>query len=276
MNRATPFTISLIALLIVPAFAFSWGAAAPPWPIHLRMAVADCTFTGTVVKLEPGTTSALRYPAAKQKIEYQTAIVKVDRAFRGMHGRKQIRIGYYQVRGSGGVPRYRLPVVGEKALFFLKNRPDVKFFPMSFWSDFVRAGTPKDPGWLKTLAEVEKFAKLLETPMQGLKSTNAAVAEQTAAMLVMRYRTPQPGPRKEVAIDATESRLILQTLLNANWKMRSRTYDSPQSLFYRLGLTAKDGWQNPKNVQQFESAAKAWLTKNADSYRIRKFVSETN
>jgi len=48
-------------------------------------------------------------------------------------------------------------------------------------------------------------------------------------------------------------------------------------MFLRLGLTDKDGWRFPQgnNLQQddFHRAAKAWLEKNADTYRIQRFVS---
>ena len=49
---------------------------------------------------------------------------------------------------------------------------------------------------------------------------------------------------------------------------------TPQTMFYRLGVTAADGWTQPKDFKQFPEAAKKWLTDNADKYRIQRFVRE--
>jgi hypothetical protein len=47
----------------------------------------------------------------------------------------------------------------------------------------------------------------------------------------------------------------------------------PQSLFYQLGATDKDGWTPPKNPQANQvEAAKKWVKEHADTYRIQRFV----
>lgn len=273
MKYFTFFLILLISFLLTPAKTFA-GAGLPPMPVPLRLAVADCAFVGTITKVEAKPTAALPYPGATMKIDFTIAVVKLDKPVTGTKGLTHVRVGYYQVRGSGGVPRYRLPRVGEKALFLLRRRSDLTFFPMSLWSDIVYSGQGNNPGWKKLLEEVDQSRKLLQKPIQSLKSKEAGAAWQTASMLLMRYRTPPLGPRKEIPIDGTESRLILEAMAKANWKSGPRFGGSTASLFSRLGLTAKDDWQQPKDFRQLETEAKAWLKKHAKTYRIKRFTSE--
>jgi hypothetical protein len=86
-------------------------------------------------------------------------------------------------------------------------------------------------------------------------------------------------PIKTEAIDAQESKLILTTIAKADWnQMDPDLRIAPVSLFYRLGLTAKDGWTPPqfergKNYgEQVQAAAKEWLKKNADTYRVQRYA----
>ena len=51
-------------------------------------------------------------------------------------------------------------------------------------------------------------------------------------------------------------------------------YTGPQQVFFRLGLTEKDGWTPPKDYKQFPEAASRWLKDHADTYRIQRFVAE--
>ena len=51
--------------------------------------------------------------------------------------------------------------------------------------------------------------------------------------------------------------------------------NTPRNLFYRLNLTPQDGWTAPEDLKKFPDAAKKWLRDNADSYRIKHFVSAT-
>ena len=45
-------------------------------------------------------------------------------------------------------------------------------------------------------------------------------------------------------------------------------------MFFRLGLTPKDGWTQPKDFNQTADEAKKWLKNNADKYRIERFVAD--
>ena len=47
---------------------------------------------------------------------------------------------------------------------------------------------------------------------------------------------------------------------------------NPQLLFLQLGLEAKDGWEQPKELNAVPAAAKQWLKENAGTYRVKRFV----
>jgi hypothetical protein len=98
-------------------------------------------------------------------------------------------------------------------------------------------------------------------------------------MFVLHYRTPprSAGPPKTEPIDATESKLILQTLADWDWKQRDPNawQMTPQNLFLRLGLTEKDGWKQPGDFQQLPEAARQWLRDNFGKYRIQRYVWDT-
>jgi hypothetical protein len=49
---------------------------------------------------------------------------------------------------------------------------------------------------------------------------------------------------------------------------------TPQTIFFQLGLTPKDGWTPPKDFKQLPDEAKKWLKDNADKYVIQRFVYE--
>jgi hypothetical protein len=72
-------------------------------------------------------------------------------------------------------------------------------------------------------------------------------------------------------IDPELSRLILQTLADADWTRRAADFRlTAQRVFGDLGVTAADGWnpQAPDRVAE----AKRWLRENADSFEIKAFV----
>ena len=116
--------------------------------------------------------------------------------------------------------------------------------------------------------------------MAVLKGKNADDRFLTAAMLIARYRTPRPGETKTEAIDAEESKLILQALADADWTVKPAPgilglqTMNPQNIFYRLNLTPQDGWTQPTDVKDVPDAAKQWLKDNAEKYRIQRFVAD--
>jgi hypothetical protein len=97
----------------------------------------------------------------------------------------------------------------------------------------------------------------------------------------MQYRTFQGGP-STAPIAAEENRLILKALAEADWDMSKYTGPmqqlNPLAIFNRLGISQQDGYKQPQPQQgqdyqkAITQAMKSWLQKNADTYRIQKFL----
>jgi hypothetical protein len=274
--------VSAKALMIAPA------------PIAQRVATAEVVVLGTVTRLEDKPVKAARFPGDKDGAEYTIAIVKIDKNFLGAQDLTHLRVGFIPpppaVNPNPNPGPNQLPVVrppirrfpqvnltkDQKVCLFLSRHPQGgDFYVAPAYFDVIDA---KNPNFAKEQAEVERAARLLANPMAGLQSKNNEERFETAAMLLTKYRTPKPGvanPQQQ-PIDAKESKLILEALADADWTaQRPGAFQmNPQAMFYRLGLTAKEGWTQPKNFKEFPDAAKKWLKDHADTYRIQKYVAE--
>jgi hypothetical protein len=283
--------LSCLALLAVVLPAAAMMIAPPPVP--QRVATADVVVVGKVTAFGDKTVSALPIPGAREKVEYQVAVVRIDDALVGAKDQKEIRVGFRLPPPAvappppppGGGPvrigpirKWREPslVLGQEAMLFLVKHPEADFYVMPAYFSVI---DKKGPNFANDLAEVQKAARLLADPKAGLESKNADERLLTAGLLISRYRTQRPGPApKTEPIDAAQSKLILQVLADADWKAAPRPglmnqLTSPQALFFRLGLQARDGWTPPRDFKELPEAAKKWLKDNADTYRIERFVA---
>jgi hypothetical protein len=140
----------------------------------------------------------------------------------------------------------------------------------------------------KELESVKKVTELLAEPTKGLKSDKADVRAETAALLVMKYRSYPAfgGEVDQVPIGAEESKLILKALADADWKAvrPGPGATNPMQAFYQLGLTDKDGWKPPVFPPQKpgqppvdfvgvqKEAFVKWLAGPGKDYQIKKVV----
>src|SRR5439155_11813097 len=129
----------------------------------------------------------------------------------------------------------------------------------------------------KDVEDAKLAVKIGAEPVKYLKSDNADERIFAATMLISTYRNARPGAKLE-PIAAEESKLILQALAKADWQAKPNRFEPnhPFNLFARLGVTDKDGWMQPQGrpvpQEEIYKAAREWLDKNADTYRIQKFV----
>jgi hypothetical protein len=263
-------------LAATPAFA---GPLAPPPRMPHRVATADFVVVGTVVRIEEKPALALPYPRAKEKVEFQVAVVKIDDVVLGAKGLTHVRVGYFpgQPPWHLGIPP--VPFVKDlEVCLFLVPHFDGNFHIPPMYYDILDKKTT--PDYDKEVAELKRLVKLLSEPREGLTSKSAADRYTTAGMLIDHYRRLKPGVsgRKEEAIDAELSKLILQTLAEVDWKKPpdgEPAWVYPQSLFLTLGLTEKDGWKPPPgDLAMQKDAAKKWCKENAGTYRIKRFVDD--
>ena len=292
MKRFVTLALGGVALLGLLALATPVSALVImlPQPVPLRVARADMVVLGKVTKIEDKAVSASSYPGAKNKVDYQIAVVKVDDPILNAKGVKEVRVGFIPPRAGGpiGVRPGIVPatlIEDEEACLFLTKHHDADFYIMANAADAVKKAN--NAKYETEVEEAKKAAKLIADPMVSLKSKDAEERFLTAGMLIERYRTAKPSatqPPKQEPIDAAESKLILAALRDADWtppkpQQGRVTVMTPMNSFYRLGLTKEDNWTPPRPQPNVPfnpaDAAQAWLKENADSYRIKKFVTET-
>jgi hypothetical protein len=262
--------------LVVPA----WAMRIAPAPIGSRVATADCVVVGKVVSIEEKPVKAARFPGDKEMGDYLVASVKIENALVGAKGLTHVKVGFLPppapgtgrpiIRpGGGGMPQLK---EGQEVCLFLTEHADGAFYTAPAYFSVI--DKKDNPNFEKDVAEVKRCAKLLDNPKEALKSKNADDRFLTAALLLQKYRSQRQGAGKQEQIDAEESKQILHAIADADWKKQVVGFQlTPLTAFYSLGLTPDDGWK-PMNGTQIPEAAKEWLTKNADTYRIKRFVVE--
>jgi hypothetical protein len=274
-TRTKRFLAALAALALAGAPARAKMIA--PAPLPLRVAAADLTVAGKVTALAGDPVPAGLSSGDTRPM--QIVLVQVAEVLEGKAG-KQIKVGYFppppRVPGARPFIARRGSVqlaVGQEAVLLLTKHPTQDCYTVSTFADVTKKAG--NPAYAKTVEEVKKCAALLAGAKEGLRSKDAQVRFTTAALLVARYRTPKPG-NKTAPAPAGQSKEILLALAEADWSPRPGRLAplTPQAVFYRLNLTAKDGWAPPKDFRDFPDAAKKWLKDNAGTYQIPRYVAE--
>jgi hypothetical protein len=281
-RQISPGALALGSVLVLTATCYALRAI-PVGPIQLpapqQVARADAVVLGKVESIADKTVKAKSHiPGQNTEVEYQVATVKVQDGFLGAKGLTDVQIAW--VPGAPNVnPRFRGRQVNltkdQEACFFLTKHPTEAFFVVNSTPDVVNKS---NADFEKYTTLVKKCVQALDDPQKGLKSKEAAERLLTANLLLTRYRQPAFGSTKQESIDADESKLILQTMLDADWtKVDADTGTNPQAMFYMINPTKEEGWQPPQNItqpNQIIDAMKGWVKDNVSTYRIKKFVPE--
>lgn len=235
--------------IAVPIGGFGFGGG-------VAVAVQDATVIviGKVGKFEE-----------KEQVEHRISVIKIEDCVKGMKGLTSIRVGtpamdnnnpvVPPINNGGGFARpaiMRLPppqlTEGLEGVFFLKKHDKGDFYVLV--NPYTSILQKTQPNYEEQVKLVKDVAKFLETPLE--KSLAAEKAEDrllAAGLLIVQYRTRKDysKPMKEEAIDAEQSKQIMKVLAEADFnKMEPRLGMSPLDLFYRLGVTPKDGWTPPQ------------------------------
>ena len=252
-----------------------------PPSIPNRVAIAETIVLGKVEQIEGQSVEMSESPDEKEKKEYFVAMVHIEAAVKGAEGLTDLKVAFPALPANSkdlpnGGDDYRLQLeIDQEVCLFLKPHHSGKFLVGAcYYPSFDKKDTNFEKNWKWT----QQCANLLANPEKGLQAKESDERFITAAMLILQYRTSQFIPKadaKEEPIPAKQSRLILQALAEANWEkpMEDLGYEMrPESLFSRLNLTPKDGW----NQAVTSDAAKKWLKENAERYRIKRFLAESN
>jgi hypothetical protein len=278
-------------------------------PAPQRAVAADVVVVGKVTAIEKDTVDAPQFPGAKDKVAYKVAVVKIQTNLAGANNMTHIKIGFVpppppQPAPPGAVPvqpgvirpgvrpirpGMQVPELkeGQEMLFFLTKHFAADFYVMPAMNTPVDVAT--DAG-KKEIEAVKKVTDLLADPMKGLKSDKADVRAETAAVMVMKYRSyPEFAAQVDhVAINAEESKLVLKAIAEGEWKAVRANPSAPNAYqaFSMLGLTEADGYKQPMfprpqpgqppvdfAAMQKEAFVK-WLDGPGKDYRIKKLVAK--
>jgi len=279
-SRLTALAGLALLVLLTAGLTAKALMIAPP-PVGLRLATAQLAVIGKVTKLADKTVPAEMFNDDTQQM--MIATVRVEQTILGKPA-KEIQVGFVVPmerpgRPPLGRPIFRGPrvnlVVDQEALMLLKPHPKKK--DVFIAADLFSILNKKDnPSFKKELEEVQKAAKVLSNPLQALRAKNADERLFAAALLINRYYTPEGDDSKTEKVSTTESKLILDILAHADWKAPERGPGSyalnPQGLFFRLNLSAKDGWSQPADFNQIEVEAKKWLKAHSGKYQLTRYV----
>jgi hypothetical protein len=273
MSRRVCLLALTASLAAAPALA---GPVPPPPALPQRVALADCIVVGKVVSIEEKPVHAFPDPGARVKAEYQVAVVQVDDPVLNARGLTHVRVGFLPGEGRQTARPQGLSLVKDQEVCLLL-RPH---FEANFhvWTSYMDVFDKKTtPNYDKEVAEVKRLVKLLSEPKEGLTSKSAADRYTTAAMLVVQYRREKPRVpgRKEEAVDAELSKLILSVLAEVDWTKPDGqpVWVYPRALFQMLGVTEKDGWKPPfTDLPTLQDAMKKWCKENAGTYRVKRLV----
>jgi hypothetical protein len=259
-----------------------------PAPIPQRVAQAAIVIVGKVTSIEKKLIALPAFPGSEAKIDYLVAVVKIEEALKDAKDVTSVRVGLQQPppapggrRGPMIRPGIRTPTLSQdqEVCLFLKPHHSGEFYILQAYFDLI---DKQSENFEREIKLARKCAKLLSDPDQSLKSKDPKDRLLTAAMLISKYRMRplhSEGEPKQESIDAAQSKQILHVLAESAWTTAEDPelgYLTPQNLFFQLGLTDKDGYRAPQDFQQIPNVAKAWLTKNADTYRIQRFVEQKN
>jgi hypothetical protein len=253
-----------------------------PQPMPIRVAIADKVLVGKVARIDPKPVAANMFKGDTRQLKIATVAVEDTLTGKAV---KEVKVGFFPPpppppppKDKGPVAvfvRHFAPQLAEKqeACFFLTRHPSLKdTYVVQAYTDVLnKAGNAT---FANTITDMKVFAGMLARPMRYLEGKNPRDRVTTAVMLIAKYRTPRVGSTKTALVSAKESKLLLQILADDDWaRWKGLHVVTPQDAFYRLGLTAKDGWTQPRDYQQYPDAAKKWLKANAGKYRITRFVA---
>jgi predicted Zn-dependent protease len=272
MTVVDRFRLLLLSpVLLGPAASARAGFPVPEPPVPQRVALADAVVVGTVAAIEEEPVQAfplLRVPGGP-RVSFRVARVRIDRVLLGQAGPGHVRVG---VGPGRAMPLF---ADGQSGCFFLHEHPEEAFQVLAAGSDFIDSRRDE---FGRAVVLAGRCADLLANADEGLRSRDAEDRLLTAALLIFRFRTARyaysGAPRTE-PVDAERSRRILGVLAEGPFADKAaREPTGRLTLFLRLGLTEADGWTPPEDLHGIAAAAEKWLSDNAATYRIRRYVPE--
>jgi hypothetical protein len=263
----------LVVPLILAAFAPFTPAkriAAPPNPVQ-RALLADTVVVGKVTSIEK---EPVEVEEGGQKTAFKIGVVKIESALLGAANTTHIKVGVPAGRPGRGLTATLEE--NQEGVFFLTKHPSGQFHTFNWRTGPVPTN---DENYKAVVANVKKALAVVADPVKALKAEKAEDRSFAAVAVIFKNRS-QVGDveMKNEKMSAEESKLILQSLAEANWAKADPTLPAPLQAMYLLALTPEDGWNPPKAEpgkdfnEVMQAAFVKWLDGPGKDYRINKLV----
>ncbi len=266
-----------------------------------KVAQAEVIVTGKVTSVEKETVELPQFPGDKTKVAFTVAVIKIETILGGAKNVTHLKVAFQAQPGAVGnedapqIGRRPFPgrgfgpiqlTDGQEGIFFLQKHPGSD----SYYS--VQQGfTPvaaKDDNYKEELVKVKSILDAIADPVKALQAEKLDARLTASAAIISKYRQPvRSGQLVEVAIPAEETKLIMKTLLEADWAAA----DMPGAGFdYQAsgpGIASLAGLYPGNNgIPQFmvkpgesynglwKETIKTWYEKNGAKFEIKKFVAK--
>jgi hypothetical protein len=252
-----------------------------------KVARAELVVAGKVTAVEKQLVDAIRFPGDTEKVGHKVVVIKIDKGLVGGDTITHVKVGFVPppppadpnvpVRpGRGGFQPIDLKE-GQEGIFFLTKHPSGEFYTIT---PLLAPLDPQAENYKTQVELVKKAAAVLADPMKSLKSGKAEDRYFAATALLTKYRAyPETGGEVDtIKLPVEESRLILKSLAEGDWKKYDPDTINGMQAFYQLALTEKDGWKQPQPkpgadfADTMKEAFIKWLDGPGKDYQIGKVV----
>ncbi len=285
------------------------GKMMPTVPTQNKVLQSQVIVIGKIQNLEKELVQAKPFPGSAEKVAFQVATIKIEKALLGAKDETHIRVAWQSnpnagnavapaivappLRGGGPqlavMPHIRRPGADQIAFskdqegcFFLRKHDDGDFY---YSSIFITPLDKNAPNYKTEIEETQKILTILKNPKKALTSKEKSEQFQAASVLLSKYRlypmmVPQGKKIVQKPIDAEISKSILNVLTEMDWNSTDPSKPCLINLFGLLRLNSQDGWQDPKftTPDEYEKAVstsvKKWLAENKDNFLIKRWVIE--
>jgi len=303
MRRIVFASLAAASLAIAAEPAMGLRIAVQNFSTSQKVAQSEVVVTGKVTSLEKETVDLPQYPGDKNKVAFTVAVIKVESSLAGAKNVTHIKVAF-SAQPGGEQPGIDLPIKGrpirpgggfgpiqltegQEGIFFLAKHPGSD----SYYA--VQQGyTPiaaKAENYKDELAKIKTIVDALADPVKALKAEKLDARLTATAVIVGKYRSNPTGQLVEVAIPAEETKLIMKTLLEADWAVADMPppgfdyQSSPNTIASMIGIypgahgipqiQIKPGDTEGYSVKM-KAAITAWYAKSGDKFEIKKFVAK--
>lgn len=305
MRRLVLAGLAIVSMTVAAEPVLGLRVAIQNFTTSQKVTQSDTIVTGKVTSVEKETVELPQFAGDKNKVAFTVAVIKVESSLAGAKNVTHLKVAFLsQPGGGGGEEQPGGPIKGrpfrpgggfgpvqltegQEGIFFLQKHPgSASYYAVQQGYTPVSA---KAENYKDELAKVKAITDALTDPLKALKAEKLDARLTATAAIVGKYRQwNKPGQAMEEAIPAEETKLIMKTLLEADWTAA----DAPVAGFdYQAsgpGIASLIGLYpgSPGGVPQIQQkpgesyngkwkeAVKAWYEKSGAKFEIKKFVEK--